>query len=520
MHGNDEPPGNLVASPDTSSSTTSSAKHKPKATKVLTPAPRPLQGVVETEPIASAVSQPAAMETPRKKRKVDGLLSPSTVGAALFNQYNTPPRGSADGTTTPKQHMPRLLTPPRHQDEGVRQLAVASPRPGGLLDLMRARGTLPSAKLASLMSPRSRDPPLGKGATATTNGGGNSPVCRNDMSSDLAKFGGSPSSSPYGAGVAREPHSPEPPKERMSPVKALGLAIGSRLHMGLTDLMQRASQTVDTQEAASQPQRPGENAKPFPLPQKSCQPTPILDDVAKVSFVPDAAAAAIASSAAGFPVAVASHVPCAGEKRRGRPKKAGKPKAARPVVPSFTGRPCAVADTSKVADVAQTVPALEPWRVLRQHTRLSTKRVEDNYEISDKESSDAEEPDRSHKHVPAWSADLSKVADMVLTQAEVDPDSIFGPVPHCDLEQIFPDCFYVHAKTINPKRPRGSSCQWLHDRLSNHEITKYRQKMGQRRRWSVLCRSLVTNGAARGSHSRTCCSNGSAAAAVSAFRSS
>lgn len=163
-------------------------------------------------------------------------------------------------------------------------------------------------------------------------------------------------------------------------------------------------------------------------------------------------------------------------------------------MPTFHGGPGRAAASLQVtAGVAQPAcPELEFWRELRKQS-LPDKSEADNYEVSDKEDSDVEEPDRSYKHIPAWSSDLAKVAEMVLGQAEVDPDSIFGPVPHCDLEAIFPDRLYVNMKAINPRRRRGSSCQWLHDRLSSEEIIKYRAKMGQKRRWSVLCKQISQN---------------------------
>lgn len=130
-------------------------------------------------------------------------------------------------------------------------------------------------------------------------------------------------------------------------------------------------------------------------------------------------------------------------------------------------------------------------RPLWQLVPLSPKKLEDNYEISDKEETDDEaeerpEPDRSKKHKPAWCAEKS-VEELCAAQGACDPDSIFGfRVPKCDLEEIFPDVVYKKQKKLQPRRRRGSSALWYRDRLSRSEIINYRDKMGQVRRWSLL----------------------------------
>lgn len=110
---------------------------------------------------------------------------------------------------------------------------------------------------------------------------------------------------------------------------------------------------------------------------------------------------------------------------------------------------------------------------------LAPKRPEDNYEISDAEEDEEGnrlEPDRTGKHVPAWCANYK---EMVSAQAAIDPDSIFGGVPRCDLEAIFPDSLF-HGR--NPvKRRRGSSCRWFSDRLTEREVAAYASSMGQRK---------------------------------------
>ena len=86
--------------------------------------------------------------------------------------------------------------------------------------------------------------------------------------------------------------------------------------------------------------------------------------------------------------------------------------------------------------------AAKQHRMIKHH-RPITKRVqleqpkleEDNYEISDLEEDmhgNRVEPDRTKKRIPQWCANYVKIAE---TQAEVDPDSIFGShMPICDLE--------------------------------------------------------------------------------------
>lgn len=186
------------------------------------------------------------------------------------------------------------------------------------------------------------------------------------------------------------------------------------------------------------------------------------------------------ASADGAPSIVASVVPVSPrvgprivkapvkEKRRPGPKK-----KAMPPVPAFQAQP----------------EEPEPWEILRK-TVLPPKNPDDDYEISDKEDSadELEEPDRSDKHVPAWSLDYSV---KLTAQENVDPDTIFGSkVPICDLDMIFPDALYREWGCAPPRRKRGSSCLWHKDRLSRSEIVAYRRKMGHQRRWSVLTKTI------------------------------
>lgn len=108
----------------------------------------------------------------------------------------------------------------------------------------------------------------------------------------------------------------------------------------------------------------------------------------------------------------------------------------------------------------------------------------DNYAISEKgEDSDAEEPDRSHKYVPAWSLQFLATMDR---QVDTDPDTIFGSkVPTCDIDEIFRDADYARCHKDRPRRKRGSSGEWRRDRLSRQEVCEYKRKMGHVKRWAV-----------------------------------
>jgi len=139
---------------------------------------------------------------------------------------------------------------------------------------------------------------------------------------------------------------------------------------------------------------------------------------------------------------------------------------------------------------------LAAWEILRRTPLTGAKKEEDNYAISDKEESSDEGMERAElrrreKRIPAWCLDYSAAIE---AQAAVDPDSIFGvQVPICDLDDIFPDSLYAARGLVHPKRKRGSSCQWKQDALRPSEVVKYREKMGQRRRWSMLRRGLLKN---------------------------
>eukprot|EP00435_Cladocopium_sp_Y103_P041506 s2243_g11.t1 len=86
---------------------------------------------------------------------------------------------------------------------------------------------------------------------------------------------------------------------------------------------------------------------------------------------------------------------------------------------------------------------------ITKRMKLTTvKREEDNYEISDMEEDEDGnriEPDRQGKRIPAWCANYATVAT---SQADIDPDSIFGTrMPLCDLLSLVPRCFDASRDT-------------------------------------------------------------------------
>lgn len=53
----------------------------------------------------------------------------------------------------------------------------------------------------------------------------------------------------------------------------------------------------------------------------------------------------------------------------------------------------------------------------------------------------------------------------------MDPDRIFSEVQSCDLDRVFEQSRSRH-------RPRGSTGNWLPDRLTDRERQQYRKDMG------------------------------------------
>ena len=97
--------------------------------------------------------------------------------------------------------------------------------------------------------------------------------------------------------------------------------------------------------------------------------------------------------------------------------------------------------------------------------------VEDDYCISEKEeSSDDEDSDeekerRAKKPIPNWARGKqleSQLHAQYGGQERVDPDRIFSEVQSCELDRVFEQSRSRH-------RPRGSTGNWLPDRLTDRE---------------------------------------------------
>lgn len=122
--------------------------------------------------------------------------------------------------------------------------------------------------------------------------------------------------------------------------------------------------------------------------------------------------------------------------------------------------------------------APSPRRTRKDLGPLPALSAMDNYEITDKEDSDDEvvEVDRGKKFQPMWARGWKA---RVLAQLEVDPDSIFDRTPRCDLDAIFGDPVSVRARRGRSKRVRGSSQDWVADKLRPEEVETYKRVMGQ-----------------------------------------
>eukprot|EP00391_Amoebophrya_sp_Ameob2_P011589 CAMPEP_0178993722 /NCGR_PEP_ID=MMETSP0795-20121207/6865_1 /TAXON_ID=88552 /ORGANISM="Amoebophrya sp., Strain Ameob2" /LENGTH=1208 /DNA_ID=CAMNT_0020685821 /DNA_START=187 /DNA_END=3813 /DNA_ORIENTATION=+ len=113
----------------------------------------------------------------------------------------------------------------------------------------------------------------------------------------------------------------------------------------------------------------------------------------------------------------------------------------------------------------------------RRHAIRHLKKAEDNYELSEKCSTDEDSPDRSGKKIPDWCRNWP---EKVSAQNLFDPDSIFGgKVANPDLNRIFgPD---VRSK----KKRRGSSENWEKDRLTKREVDAYKKRTNQLKEWPL-----------------------------------
>lgn len=416
----------------------------------------------------------AAADTPAKRRKGE-----AEGGRPLMLSAGSSPGSCATSAASPQAHS-----------------VAPEPRRGGLLDAMRQRGTLPLSGV--LPTPRPIKSATGvKSVSSGASAGGASTGSSGVDAVAKTQKGKAPE-----VGVATQGEGSTP--QRKSPGQAGAGALRPRTPSFET-------KSVSAADLADTPQKRGTGSGAKGSRPRSAE-APALSKKSPAS----GGSAKTAKSRAGSAEAAADVGPGAGAEaatpqRKGPNAGAARGAGARARTPSTEskggkqdgGTPQKSPGSARAAKGRPAVPAFpslaalappapEPWQVLRELPPLPPKNSEDNYEISDHEDSDDEadrpEPDRSKKHVPSWAVVYS---EDVVKQGTVDPDSIFGVcVPSCDLEVIFPDSLYLNAKrnsvNPNPKRKRGSSCMWMRDRLSRHEINEYRRKMGQLRRWSML----------------------------------
>ncbi|CAJ1339026.1 unnamed protein product [Effrenium voratum] len=142
----------------------------------------------------------------------------------------------------------------------------------------------------------------------------------------------------------------------------------------------------------------------------------------------------------------------------------------------------------KKAAAPPNVPVFRDPALDFRSMELPLKNPEDSYDISeygDSEGEDASERDRMRqkKTVPKWCE--TYLVDMQ-KQGDIDPDTIFGKVPRCVMDDVFPESLYQQVGKKRPGRRRGSSADWRRDRLTRSEIRSYKHRMGQQRSWETL----------------------------------
>lgn len=363
----------------------------------------------------------------------------------------------------------------------VAALAQAQPRPGGLLDAMRQRGTLPAAGVGTTKVvrapgvvpaiPRTFGGPVNTTSLASTEAPSsigrplsNLSTGSND-SSAASPFANSP--------LKNEESMPSPAKPAkpvfdysLSPLLPKACEAPSPLRVRTPNSPAPATTLV----AASPPEMvqrlPAQNGTE--VRKRSREDNSSAEPRTPTKTVP----AATESAASKIRKRTENQAEVAASPEPAQPVQGMSPKAA-----SAKGRKVA----PPVPAFKQAPPEPEPWQLLRR-IKLPPPSEKDNYEISDKgEDSEAEEPDRTMKHIPAWSSNYLQLLD---AQANIDPDTIFGSkVPICDLEAIFSDQDYMKFQKERPRRRRGSSAEWGGDRLGRHEIGEYKRKMGHQKRW-------------------------------------
>lgn len=376
-------------------------------------------------------------------------------------------------------------------------LMSALPRPGGLLDAMRQRGTLPAKGISGLFAaapaapaamglrliPRALEPsspassprelPSPRPPAASPQkpkpcvpaaGAAASPLPSKAEAAAAAKRSGSghteakraPPPARKGAGSLE---AEAPPNRKGSGNGEVAAGTPQKRKASADQAGQRASAEAGQRASAEAPARKasaeasGTKTKPTtPAGKPASKKAASLDDMSPQMSPPRSPLRPAQAPLATTPSPQAT-----------------KSRAKRPPVPSFASVPEALRRQ-----------VLEPWESLRR-IKLAPKKLEDNYEISDKGEDSDEEPDRSQKRIPDWSG---RYMELIESQLNTDPDTIFGSkVPKCDLDLIFKDAMYAKIRTERPRRRRGSSQEWHRDRLSRSEICLYKKKMGHAKRW-------------------------------------
>lgn len=354
----------------------------------------------------------------------------------------------------------------------------ASPRPGGLMDAMRQRGTLPTADSVMVPAMRSTQPHTacegmknGAGAVGTPKMGIQSVAGSSRSQAGVATMDVDASTSGRECSIRTDTAAHAHRKQYLftETLQQPGLGepkahLENRKHEEQRKEVQKtpSSQALrcgDTPASVhADANTPKARAKAGPAKKVIVSKTQAADEgkAGHASLdVPSKAGSGDVRMPSGTPT------PKDGDKRSGKKQL--------PVVPSF----------------AQQQRVEEPGWVKLKRIPLGPKKAEENYEISDKEEdSDCEmERDRSHKFVPKW---CDNYLQRLQEQSTLDPDTIFGSkVPKCNLDEIFSDADYRKRGRERPKRKRGSSGEWRKDRLTPAEISEYKTKMGQIRAWSA-----------------------------------
>mmetsp|Transcript_38381 Transcript_38381/g.90250 ORF Transcript_38381/g.90250 Transcript_38381/m.90250 type:complete len:627 (+) Transcript_38381:53-1933(+) len=374
----------------------------------------------------------------------------SSSSHALLSEAGLQRVPSRDAMTKPK---PMKSEPDLHATTSTEAAKLLSqqPRPGGLLDAMRVRGTLPQAGAPA------KPPQTHQSAKATA------PAVIRHTSTSLVRV---------------VPPAPSSTQQVEPPAVAQGAASAPVVKSTLTasSSSARLLSTLFSEAAGSTPRRVGGGhptdaseaqrslqgvgwATPRSGVERNASSTPR-------GFTTPTGASVVEPAASGIQILSA--------------------KSSKKRLPMMTRNDALPSGTPSAASSAsRELVKVESWQKLRKLPLQEPKRPEDNYEISDKEDncddSMAQSFERAQKHVPTW---CQSYLDQLATQTNVDPDTIFGTsVPACDLDAIFPDSLYKMLDTKRIRRRRGSSAEWKQDRLRAEEVRTYKTKTGQVASW-------------------------------------